>query len=182
MTLSKQPILLGLDDAKIFELTADTSSSLTYGTAIDVPSLQNISLSNNYNSKTLYSDEKVTDYYSNLESIYWSINSAKVSLDVLAILEGGSVTQTGTTPNQVNTYTLSKSSMPKYFKLEGKVNYSSGEVGDYHMRLYKCKVASLNVEFKNQNYAIVSASGIAVATLNNSKIREDIINETAVSI
>ena len=182
MTLSKQAVLLGIDDAKISELTADTSGSLTYGSAIDVPGIQNIILQNNYNQKPLYSDERVGDYYSQFDSISWAFSEAKINLDVLTILEGGSIASTGTTPNQVNTYTLSNTSAPKYFKLEGKVNYSSGEVGDFHMKLYKCKVGSLQVEYKCQNYAIVSASGLAIATVNNGKIRDDIINETVASI
>ena len=182
MTLSKQTIVLGIDDAKIFELTADTAGSLTYGSAVDVPGIQNVQLSPAFTEKGLKGDEKIMDYYIKLDLIHWAFHSAKVSLDVLAILEGGSISSTGTTPNEVHTYSVSDSSTPKYFKLEAKANYSAGEVGDFHLKLYKCKANSVDVQYSTQDYAIVSASGIAIPTINNSKIKDYVINETATAI
>jgi hypothetical protein len=182
MTLTYQTLVLGLDDAQISPLTADTSDALTYGTAIDVPGMQNISLSSNYTTKELYTDELVGDYYSQFDSINWSISNAQVCLDVLAILEGGTITSSGTSPNEVNTYTLSNTSAPSYFKIEGQIIYSSGTVGDFHTVLYKCKVGSIQVNYQCQNYAIVSASGLAIATVYNGVVRDDIINQTATPI
>ncbi len=182
MTLSKQTIVLGIDDAKIFELTEDSASTLTYGSAVDVPGIQKVDLSPSFTERGLKGDEKIMDYYINLDLIHWAFHSAKISLDVLAILEGGTITTTGTTPSQVHTYTIGSSSTPKYFKLEGKANYSAGEVGDFHFKLYKCKANNLEVEYSTQDYAIVSASGLAIPTIYDSKIKEYIINETATSI
>ena len=182
MTLPKESGLLGLDDVKIFEVTADTSGSLTYGSAVDVPGMQNIDLAPNYIQKPLMQDEEVDGYYQKLQSIYWSFSNAKVSLDVLNILEGGTLSSTGTTPNQKHTFTLSDTSEPKYFKLQGKINYSTEEIGDFHLVLYKCKSLSVQVGYRVKNYAIVSASGIAIPTINNKKIRDYVVNETAVAI
>jgi hypothetical protein len=182
MTLSKQTILLGVDDAKIFELTADTSSALTYGSAIDVPGIQKIDLTPKFTERGLKGDEKILDYYVHLDLIAWEIHSAKISLDVLAILEGGTITSSGTTPNQSNTYTVKDSSTPKYFKIEAKANYTAGEVGDFHMRLFKCKATSVDIDYTTQDYAIVTARGIALPTVNNGNIKEYVINETATAI
>jgi len=182
MTLTKEAGLLGLDDVKIFEVTADTSQTLTYGSAVDVPGMQNIELSPSYIQKPLMQDEEIDGYYSKLKSISWSFANAKVSLDALNILEGGSITSSGTTPNQKHTFTLTDTSEPKYFKLEGKINYSSDAIGDFHLVLYKCKALSVQVEYKAQNYAVISASGIAIPTVNNSKIRDYVVNETAAPI
>jgi len=184
MTLSKQTILLGIDEAKITAIQSDENSGSdpTYeATGYNVPGIQKIGLAPSYTEKGLKGDEKILDYYINLDFIQWEFHSAKISLDVLAILEGGSITPSGTTPNQVNTYSVSTSSAPKYFKIEGKTNYSAGEVGDFHFILYKCKANSVQVEFSTQDYAIVSASGIAIPTANG-KIKNYIINETATAI
>ncbi len=75
------------------------------------------------------------------------------------------ITSTGSTPNQKHTYTLSDTSTPKYFKLEGKINYSPDTIGDFHLVLYKCKALTVDVAYQSQNYAIVSASGIAIPTV-----------------
>ena len=182
MTLSKQTVVLGIDDAKIFQLTADDASSLTYDSAIDVPGIQQIMLSPSFTEKGLKGDEKIMDYYIKLDLIQWAFHSAKISLDVLAILEGGTITSTGSTPNQVHTYNVKDTSTPQYFKLEAKASYSAGEVGDFHLKLYKCKANNVDIEYSTQSYAIVSASGLAIPTIHDGNIKDYIINETAASI
>lgn len=182
MALSKQSVILGVDDVKIFEVTADTSSALTYGTAQDVPGIQRINLSPNFTEKGLKGDGKILDYYIQLDTIGFSFESAKVDLEVLAILEGGSLVSSGTSPNEVHTYTVGASSTPKYFKLEGKTNYTGGAAGDFHFSLFKCRANSVVVEYKTQDYAIVSVVGIAIPTTNNGNIKEYRINETAATI
>lgn len=182
MTLSKQTIVLGIDDAKIFELTEDSSSVLTYGAAIDVPGIQKIEMTPRITEKGLSSDEKILDYYVKMDYISWAFYSAKISLEALAILEGGTITTTGTTPSQVHTYSISGSSAPKYFKFEAKANYSAGEVGDFHLRLYKCKANNVDVQYTASDYAIVSASGMAIATTHDGRIKDYVINETAAAI
>lgn len=182
MTITRQAVVVGVDDLKIYELTADTTISLTYNTAIDVPGIQKIELAPSVTEKSLKEDEKVLDYYVKTDFIAWSFNSAKISLDVLAILEGGSVATTGTAPNQVNTYSITQASEPKYFKLEAKANYTAGENGDFHLKLYKCKANNIDILYLANDYAVVSATGVAIATTNNGKLRDYVINETPVAI
>lgn len=182
MALSKQSVILGVDDVKIFEVAADTSSALTYAAAQDVPGIQRINLSPNFTEKGLKGDGKILDYYIQLDTIGFSFESAKVDLEVLAILEGGSLVSSGTSPNEVHTYTVGASSTPKYFKLEGKTNYTGGAAGDFHFSLFKCRANSVVVEYKTQDYAIVSVVGIAIPTTNNGNIKEYRINETAATI
>ncbi len=181
MTLSKQSVILGVDDVKIFELTED-SAALTYGSAVDVPGIQRIDLSPKFTEKGLKGDGKILDYFIQLDTIGFSFDSAKVDLDVLAILEGGSLTSEGTAPNQTHTYTVSADDSPKYFKLEGKANYTGGEFGDFHFTLFKCRANSVVVEYKTQDYAIISATGIAIPTTFDGKIKEYQINETPAAI
>jgi len=182
MTISKQTIVLGIDDAQIFQLTADSSSALTYGTAIDVPGIQKIEIAPSTTQKELSKDEQVLDYYVKTDYFYWAINSAKISLDVLAILEGGTVTTTGNTPKQVYTYSINESSVPNYFKLEAKANYSAGAVGDFHLKLYKCKANNVDIQYQASDYAIISATGVAIATTHDGRMKDYVINETAAAI
>lgn len=182
MTISNQSVVLGIDDAKIFKLTADSSSALIYDSAISLPGLQKIEIASKVTEKELKSDEKVLDYYVNIDYISWMFNSTKISLEALAVLEGGTLTLSGTTPNQVYTYTTSKTSAPNYFKLEAKANYTAGANGDFHLKLYKCKVNNVDIQYLSTDYAIVSATGVAIATTNNGKIKDNVINETATAI
>ena len=182
MALSKQSVILGVDDVKIFEVTEDSSTALNYGSAVDIPGIQRIDLSPNFTEKGLKGDGKILDYFIQLDTIGFSFDSAKMDLDALAILEGGTLTTSGTSPDEVHTYSVSADSTPKYFKLEGKADYTGGAAGDFHFTLFKCRANSVSVEYKTQDYAIVSATGIAIPTTNDGKIKEYQVNETAAAI
>lgn len=182
MTISNQTVVLGIDDAKIFEVTLDNSSSLTYGSAIELPGLQKMEIVSQVTEKPMKNDEKVLDYYVKTDFISWAFNSTKISLEALAVLEGGTLTLSGTTPNRVYTYSTDDSSTPKYFKLEAKANYTTEETGDFHLKMYKCKVNSIDIQYLSSDYAIVTATGVAIQTINNGKIKDNVINETATAI
>lgn len=180
MTLAKETVILGVDDAKISAIAVDDSSALTYDAAIDVPGITSIKLIPNFVEKELRGDESILDQYSKLESIDWSFENSIMSLDVLAILIGGTVTANGVTPNQSQTYKLNKADKPKYFKLEGKSDYT--DMGDAHVVLYKCKASKAEYSFVGEDYAKVSASGKAIGTKYNGDIKDLVFNETAVEI
>jgi len=172
--------VFGIDDAKIAPLTSDDGTSISYGTLIDAPGIQTISLSPSYVEKELRGDEKLMDVYTKLEFIEWSFTNAKLSLEVLEALLGGSLESTGTTPDVVDTFTLAGSDIPGYFKLEGQVKYT--DAGDLHVILYKCKANSVEFELQGEEYAVVTASGKALATDTDDKVLDIVINETATAI
>lgn len=172
--------VLGLNDLKIAKITTDTAGTLAYATAIDVPGVTTLSLSPKFVEKELRGDEAVIDKYSKLDSIDWSFANVILSLDALAILIGGAVVASGTTPNMKQTYTVLSTDLPAYFKMEGQSTYT--DAGDIHVILYKCKASSVQYELKGEDYATVSASGTAIGTVNNKKIKEVVINETAAAI
>ena len=176
MTVPTETKVLGINDAKIFKLLTDTSEALTYDTPVDVPGIRRLRVSPSFVEKELRGDEAILDTYSKLESIEWSFENAILSLDALAVLLGGEVT--GGTGKQ--TYTLKSDDVPAYFKLVGKSDYT--DAGDVHVVLYKCKATSVEYELQGEEYAVVTASGKAIGTLNNKKVKDVIINETATDI
>lgn len=182
-SLSKQSVILGVDDVKISTLTQDDSLDLNYSTLVDVPGIQRINLSPNFTEKGLKGDGKILDYFIQLDTIGFSFDSAKVDLNVLSILEGGDIeTVTTDAGETAHKYSLGAESTPKYFKLEGMTKYTGGEAGDFHFTLFKCRANSVVVEYKTQDYAIVSVVGIAIPTTNDGKIKEFVINKTATPI
>ena len=84
MPLAKESVILGINDAKIFPILVDDSTTLTYGTAVDVPGITSLKLTPTFIEKQLKGDESVIDTYAKLEQIDWSIEHGVVSLDALA--------------------------------------------------------------------------------------------------
>ncbi len=180
MPLEKESVVLGINDTKIFPITVDDSTTLTYGAAVDVPGITSLKVDPKFIEKQLKGDEVVKDTYSKLEQIEWAIEHGVISLDALAIMIGGTVTTGGETPNQTQTYSLTGADLPQYFKLEGKVDYT--DVGDVHLVLYKCKCTSFSYTLKGEDYATISASGKAIATAKDGKVKDIVFNETATDI
>ncbi|HBC94394.1 MAG TPA: phage tail protein [Pelotomaculum sp.] len=180
MPLVKESVILGINDAKISPLTADDSTATTYGAAVDVPGITSLKLTPTFIEKQLKGDETVIDTYAKLEQIDWAIEHGVVSLDALAIMIGGTVTASGETPNQKQTFTLTKSDLPQYFKLEAKTDYT--DVGDAHFMLHKAKCTSFDYTLQGEEYATISASGKAIATMKDGSIKDIVFNETAEDI
>ncbi len=180
MPLATESVILGIDDAKMFPLTVDDSTALTYGEAVDIPGITSLKVTPSFVEKELRGDESILDQYSKLDFIDWAFENSMLSLDALAILIGGDVTSSGETPNQTQTYKLNKSHKPGYFKLEGKSDYT--DVGDAHVVLYKCKANKVEYSFVGEDYAKVSAGGRAIPTKNNGDIKDLVFNETGVDI
>ncbi len=180
MPIATSSLLLGVNDAKISKLLTDITTNPTYSSSVDVPGISEVKVSPNFVEKELKGDEVILDYYSKLESVDWSFNNAKISLDALAILLGGTVSASGTTPNQKQTYSLLGTDKPNYFKLEAQSTYT--EIGDAHVILYKCKASKVEYTIKGEDFAEVSASGKAIACISNSKVKDIVFNETAAAI
>jgi hypothetical protein len=180
MSLATESKVLGINDGKMFELLTDTSASLTYDAGIDVPGITSLKTTPNFTSKELKGDESILDEYAKLDSIDWSFENSILSLTALSILLGGNVAASGVTPNMKQTYTLKSSDVPEYFKLEAKADYTA--VGDVHIVLFKCKANKVEYTLTGEDYAKVTASGTAIGTVNDTKVKEIVFNETATDI
>lgn len=177
MALATVSKVLGLNDMMISELTADTAATLTYDTGIDIPGVTKLSLNPSYVEKELRGDEALLDTYQRLDAIEFSFEHVKVSLDVLEVITGGTLTAAGTTPNQTQTLTIKNTNTAKYFKLQGEIAYSDFPSGDAQLILYKCK-GQFKIEFQTEEYAVISCSGKAIGTTKDGKIFDLVLRET----
>ena len=150
---------LGLADVKIAQMLTDPVGGIaTYGPSWDVPGGQSISFTPDFLEKELRGDNKVLDQYSKVQSISGSCKHAKISLALQAIFMGGTISDSGVTPNEKRTLTVLGSDKPSYFRMEGLVDYRGGEAlgGDFHIVLTKVKIVKFQTEFQSEDYATVS--------------------------
>lgn len=178
--------LFNLDDAKLWPITADTASVYTLGTGVDIPGIQSITMQPEFLTKELPGDARIIDYYSKFRKLTGSVRHAQLSLAVLEQLSGGSVADSGTSPNEKRTFTWSGSNLPKYIKLEAQVKYlgsaDAGGSGDFHLTIFKAKMSNFQVELQNEDYAVVSFDYEAIPTNFDDKVIEMVENETAEAI
>ena len=185
MALASDIVLLGLYDAKISPMTADVTGAPTYGTAIDVPGGITFSMTPTMESKELKGDGAILSTFSKIVGGEMEIKMAKLPLSALATLQGGALSATGTTPNQINTYDLNATVLPAYFKIEGAWDPAEVGYGDVHMIVWKCKVMeppTVSVNDANGDYGDVTVKAKAVKTISSGKYFTIVQNETKTAI
>jgi hypothetical protein len=187
MPISRVSKIYSVQDAKISPLTADPDGgAATYGTPLDVPGIQEMAITGEVEVKTLRGDNRKLDTNSAISNIQVSVTHAKVSLDVLAAIVGGAVTDSGTTPAQIATWDLSgdNANLPP-FKLEGVTPPNGTDIvgGDLHWILHKLTLSAFpDVGFANEDYRTISFTADASPLLSNGLWLSAVINETATAI
>ena len=90
MALKTVTKLFGVDDAKLFPVTEDSETKFTCGEGIDLPGVRQISVTYEMEEKSLTGDEKVLEVSNKIKSVTFNMEYAKLSLEILAQLTGGS--------------------------------------------------------------------------------------------
>lgn len=174
-----------VEDAKIAALATDVSGAPTYGSLIDVPGIKRVELTGTLRTVTLRGDFSLLDSDSSLDTLSVAFDYAKLSLDVLAAIVGGSVVDSGSTPNMKSTWAFPGSPSFPYFKLEARtpVNGVDFTGGDMHIVMYKCKISNIPpVGLVEQDYRTFTAQANVSKTISNSKYFDVVFNETTAAI
>lgn len=187
MPLQRFTQVYGIQDAKISPLLTDPASGTpTYGTAIDVPGIKTFEISGEVEVKTLRGDNKKLASRAALTNVQVSITHAKMSLDVLAAIIGGDVTDSGTTPAQKTSWDLTGdgANFPA-FKLEGVTPPNGVDIvgGDAHVVLHKLTASAFpDLGFAEEDYRIASFTADADPLISTDEWISVVINETATAI
>src|SRR5207302_4070151 len=110
------------------------------------------------------------------------VKFGKVSLDVLNVLTGSLITDSGTTPNQKSVWALKSADAGKFFKLDCQAARADPVLGDVHYIFYKCKVETLPLGLAEEDFHIFTFGFMSMPVLGTGLGWLDVaINETAVA-
>lgn len=89
----RESVIFSVHDLKLYPITdlGDGDTAPTYGAAVDVPGVNEVGLDPEMTTATLRGDGRVMDSRTALDSLSLSFAYAKLALDVLAVLDGGTV-------------------------------------------------------------------------------------------
>lgn len=176
--------VFAVEDCKIRKVLTDPSGgSATYGPPIDVPGIKNVTVGGDLNTVQLRGDNQALEADTILTNLTATLDHAKMSLDVLEILLGGTSVASGTTPNTVETFTLPASQTFGEFVLECKTpRYSDGS--DVHIQLGKLKVSAFpEFGMVEEDYKTVEGLELTMVPLASTNNWFRIIsNETTAAI
>jgi hypothetical protein len=187
MPLQRFTRVYGIKDAKIAPLSSDPATGTpTYGALIDVPGIKTYEISGDVEVKKLRGDNVQLATNAAVSNIQVAITHAKLSLDVLTAILGGTVTDSGTTPAQKSVWDLTAdtATLPP-FKLEGVTPANGVDIvgGDVHVVMHKLTLSAFpDLGFAEEDYRIASFTADADPLLSNGKWISIAINETAAAI
>ena len=178
--------LMELADVKVAKLLTDVSSAPTYDSLVNLSGALKLTISPKSEMKKLYGDSELKDVYSRVTEIEIDGECTVLSLDALKIMLGGTVTASGTTPNQKQTFALTSATATlPFFKIEGKWTYAGEGLGDAHVVLYKCKVSdapAVEINDASGAFGTIKFKAIALPATANGAWYDLVLNETAASI
>jgi hypothetical protein len=183
MALNTIPLPYGLRDVKITPYT-DATATVLAGASIDLPNAQVFSFTESEDFETLRGDDKDVASHGKGPSVDWELGAGGLSFEAYASIAGGTVTTTGTTPNQVKRFRKLVTDQRPYFKAEGQSISDSG--GDFHTVVYRCKATGdLSGSQEDGKFWITGAKGKGFGSLlagSTDAAYDFVQNETAVTI
>jgi hypothetical protein len=171
----------GIRDIK---LSTVSGTGTVGGTSVDLPNARTLSFEESEDFEDLLGDDKKVATKGAGSIVEWELEAGGISLEALAVMAGGTVTSTGTTPNQVKKYVKLATDARPDFKIEGQAISESG--GDVHCIIWRAKVTDkIEGEFGNGQFFLTGASGEGLPSKTATHIDETynlVQNETAVAI
>lgn len=144
MAASHSAITFDVKDCKVYTITADASgSATTFGSGVDVPGIQEVSLEPNFITNELKGDGGVVlAKKGKIDRMNFSCTYSELSLDVLAILLGQTVTDSGSGTSETAEMPIDDTSLP-YFKvafLLDDLQTSGDSLATVVVSLQKCQL------------------------------------------
>lgn len=172
----------GLRDTKVTPYTTDAATALATG--VDAPNARQMSFSEAEDYEELRGDDKVVAIRGKGASVEWEMEHGGISLAAYKAMAGGTITTSGTTPNQVTTFSKKVTDSRPYFKAEGQAISDTG--GDFHVVLYRCRASGkLEGELADGSFWLTGAGGAALPAMLATKVDvlyDFILNETTTAI
>jgi hypothetical protein len=135
--ISHESVLYDVHDCKVYPLTSDTAASPVYGTAVDVPGIANAALNPNLVGAELKGDGRVIARKGRVDRYNVSLTYGKLDLDVLEVVLGGTVEDTGETQARLRLY--SNQRLPD-FGVGLSIEDTDTGIGCVHVFVHKAQI------------------------------------------
>lgn len=182
MALTTIPLPYGLRDVKLTPYT--TPAATTLGTAVDLPNARTLSFTEAEEFNELRGDDRLVASHGSGPNVEWELEGGGISFEAVRVMYGGTIEETGVTPNQVKKYYKKVTDERPYFKIEGQIISDSG--GDLHAVIYRAKATDqLTGTFGDGEFFLTGASGTGFPSLmagSLDRVWEFVQNETATAI
>lgn len=140
MTVAHDSVYFDVHDFKVYPMLTDTtgaSASPTYGAAVDVPGIADVSMDPNLVTAELKGDAKIIAKKGRIDKVTMKATYGKLSLDVLDVVMEGTLTDNGST--SANFRVLGTNSLP-YFKAAFTIDDVELGLGSLQCTVHKAQI------------------------------------------
>lgn len=153
----------GLRDVRVTGYTSLAATTLN-GSSVDWPNAQTFTFNETEDYDDLRGDDKLITSHGQGPTVEWELEGGGISLDAYSVINGGTLTDTGVTPNQVRTYVKKVTDVRPFFQVEGQAISDSG--GDFHCTVFRCRATKdVKGEFKDSAFYVPDISGTGYGSL-----------------
>lgn len=134
------------------------------GTSVDIPGVQALTWNVTSNSQDVQGDDATIAIARDAKGLDGSFRIAKINLEGLAQVNGGTATTTGTTPAQIKVLYEASAAPSRYLQLVGQSNSYDLSGSAYRVTLYKALVTggpNETLEAGNWNTPELQFQGVA---------------------
>jgi hypothetical protein len=144
MALPHYTKIFGIAELRIAKLLTDPAGAppATYGASVPLVGSMKLTPAATINTKPLRGDSRLLDADSVYGEMTATLDWAKASLDALAVMFSTVVVDSGSTPNQLATWSHASTDTLNYFKLEGRALSADPIAGDILVSFWKCKLSA----------------------------------------
>lgn len=167
LTESSPALPYGLREVKLTPLAGTNPPS------VKLPNARTFSFTEAEEYEDLRGDDKIVTTRGQGPNVEWELEAGGISLAALKVMNGGTVTVSGTGSDTTVKYTKKVTDARPEFRCEGRAISESG--GDFHVVLYRCKAnSSIEGSLEDGTFWLTSASGLALA-VNDGGANQDIL-------
>jgi len=137
--------------------------------AVKLPASRTFSFSETEDFEELAGDDRTIASHGSGPTVDWDLEGGGVSLEVVRVLVGGTVAETGTSPEAVRRFVKKTSHSRPYFSVVGRAISDNG--GDFVGCVRRCKAdGDFELEFANGSFMLTSCSGKGYGDLDNEDL------------
>lgn len=172
----------GVRDVKLTPYN-DAQGMVLDDESIDLPNMQKLSFSEKEEFSELRGDDRLVTTRGKGAQVDWSLEAGGISIKAWAIMSGGSVIESGLTPNRKIILRKKATDTRPFFRIDGRIVSDSG--GDIHVRMYRCRCNdTIQGDFQDGDFFVTSAAGVGLPLLDdtNDLLYDIIRHETSVNL
>lgn len=180
MTLETQQNVLGITEAYIAPVSVNTSDTYTTDDEVELPDLSSLEITKTTEEKEAKAGLKIVDSFTLTTGFEVKFENVNIPLDVIAKINGSTLTQSGESPDQLNTLVDAESDVPVMFNLRAKTDLINGSAAEIEIEMY-CVKGILDVVTASDDYWTCSFEGKAFARKKDGLYRSITAYETKAS-